>query len=656
MRAFRVLWCLFAAWSLISASAPSRLSASEPGAAASVAPRLTELRLPDFRGRVVELDEFADKQVLCVAFLGVECPLAIRYTDRLVELQKQFADQSVAFVAIDANPQDSLAELAAHARRHNVEFPLLKDGDQRVAQALGATRTPEVFVLDRRREVRYHGRIDDQYGIGYVRLSATTHDLKDALNAVLAGQPVLIAHQPAVGCRIGKLAEPKADATVTYSSHVAAIFSEACVRCHRPGEIGPFQMTSYAEVAPWAETIAEVVSENRMPPWHANPEHGKFANDMSLSQEQRDLILQWVADGAPEGDPSQLPEPRQYVTGWQLSREPDLVVEVSPQPFAVPADGEVKYQYFRADPGFTQDMWVSAAQILPGNRSVVHHILAFVRPKGSKEPLTSERGYLFGYVPGAYAEAYPAGVAKKIPANSELVFQVHYTPIGTPQTDHSRIGFIFTDVSKVEREVVTTSVVQPRLRIPPRDGNYATSATLPEQLPECELLTLAPHMHLRGKSFRYTALHADGSKSVLLDIPRYDFNWQTGYRLAEPLPLAAGTKIFCEASFDNSAGNLNNPNPDAWVNWGDQTTDEMMIGYFDIVVPRNKDNDALRPTRAALVEQIFRQGLFERLDANKDKRIERSEVPARWQSRFDLLDRNGDGVITEDELSGDGSR
>jgi hypothetical protein len=327
------------------------------------------------------------------------------------------------------------------------------------------------------------------------------------------------------------------------------------------------------------------------------------------------------------------------------------MIHVSPKPVDIPATGEVAYQYFRVDPGFTEEKWISAAQIIPGNRSVVHHILVFVHPRGSKEPLGGSRGFLFGYVPGSLAQPFPSGAAKRIPADSELVFQVHYTPIGTPQTDHSRIGFIFADPEAIDQEVVTTSVVQSGLNIPPEEANYQTSATLPEELPDCELLGMSPHMHLRGKSFRYTLLNADGSKEILLDVPHYDFNWQTGYRLAEPRKLSAGSRILGEAAFDNSAANRNNPDPTSWVKWGDQTTDEMMIGYFDILVPRGSAAaDPKQQRRRQLAGKIREGKLFEKLDTNGNGCIDRSEIPQRWKNQFDLLDIDGDARITRNEV------
>lgn len=637
---------------ILSIASP-RMLATETGKSKLIGKKLASFQLTDFRGRDLTEKDFAESKLLVVAFLGVECPLAKLYSERLQKIQETYATRGVTIIGVDANQQDSLTEMAAHARRHSISYPFAKDTQQALVTALGATRTPEVFLLDEHRSVRYHGRVDDQYGVGYVREKPTTNDLVDAIESLLSGQEIASEHQAAPGCLIGRIKHPKSDATVTYSNQISRIFADHCVRCHREGEIGPFAMSSYEEVAGWAEMIQEVVADKRMPPWHANPEYGKFANDCSLSEEQLKLIDQWVADGAPEGDRSQLPEPKKYLTGWQLPKEPDVVFPIQSKPFAVPAEGEVKYQYFRVDPKFTEDKWIKCAQLLPGNRAVVHHILAFARIKGTNEGLEGARGFLVGYVPGSQAEQFPDGMAKKIPANSELIFQVHYTPIGTAQTDLSQLGIVFADPSEVKLEVKTTSAVQTRLRIPPGDANYKVSALLPEKLPECRLITMAPHMHLRGKAFRYTAVYPDGKKEILLDVPAYDFNWQTAYRAAEPIKIPAGSKIQCEATFDNSTANLNNPDPAKTVRWGDQTDDEMMIGYFDIVVPVGETPSAdtiAASRRKKLAEQIIKQGLFERLDVNNDKKVERSEVPKQYSDRFDELDADGDGVLTQEDI------
>lgn len=340
-------------------------------------------------------------------------------------------------------------------------------------------------------------------------------------------------------------------------------------------------LSSYDDAAAWADMIVEVTQNKTMPPWHATDEHAKFRNDRRLSDRELKLIEQWVDQGKRRGDPSLDANPVSYHSGWLLSQNPDLVVPMSDRPYSVPKTGVVNYQYFRADLNNSKELWVKGMEIIPGARQVVHHVLVFVREKGSrKRDHGGARSFLVGYVPGTRAEMMPKGYAKRIPANSELIFQVHYTPNGTEQKDLSKVGFVLADAKDITHEVKTTSALSVNFRIPPGASNHRVTASLPEKLPECQLLSFSPHMHVRGKSFRYSLINPDRSRQVVLDIPNYDFNWQTEYRLESPMNLPAGSRIYCEAAFDNSEANLNNPDPKAWVSWGDQTFEEMMIGYF----------------------------------------------------------------------------
>lgn len=629
-------------WSLLGSAG---LYADSPDASSQPSKHLEPFSLQDYQGRWYSLDDFREQNLLVIAFLGTECPLAGVYGKRLAELHQRYKDRGVAFVGVDSNVQDSLTEIAAYARRLRIEFPILKDTGNRFADALGAERTPEVFLFDRDRMLRYRGRIDDQYGISVVRPAAEQRFLEKAIEELLQGKPVSIASEPAVGCIIGRVRRPDPAATVTYSRHIAPILQKHCVSCHRPGEIGPFSLTDYAEVAGWAEMILEVVEQGRMPPWHASPEHGKFRNENRLSDEEKGLLRAWVESGAPAGNLEEVPPLPQFVEGWQLPRQPDLVIPMSDKPFSVPARGEVRYQYFVVDPGFTEDKWIQAAELRPGNRAVVHHILVFAR----RGPLDSDegglQGFLVGYVPGMRVEPLPAGMAKRIPAGSKLIFQVHYTPVGTPQEDRSELGLIFANEREVSYEVVTTSAFQRRLRIPPGEQNYRAEATRAPLVADSLLLALMPHMHLRGKAFRYEAIFPDGTRQILLDVPHYDFNWQTRYILEEPMSLPAGTRIHCTATYDNSAKNLNNPDPSQWVTWGDQTWDEMMIGYFDIALPM----DVARDRRRLAVERA--RQIMERLDRNRDGILERQEVPPAFHRVFDRLDLDGDGKLGEEEIA-----
>lgn len=610
--------------------------------------QVENFELQDFRGTHHALSDYQDHKLVVLAFLGTECPLAKLYGPRLATLAQEYEPQGVQFLGINANVQDSLTEIAAYARRHAIEFPILKDTANRLADSLGAVRTPEVFVLDAERVVRYWGRIDDQYGIGYVRSEPQRNDLKQALDELLAGKEVTTPVTPSVGCHIGRIRKPQPNTSVTYSNQIARILQNHCVECHREGEIAPFALTEYEEVVGWAEMIQEVVREGRMPPWHASDEYGQFENTRRLTSEEKELIYAWVRAGAPQGDPNDLPPQQTFVTGWQLPRLPDFVAPITAEPFRVPAAGEVRYQYFQIDPGFEEDKWVSAIEIQPGNRAVVHHVLMFA---GSPEDVGEvfrggAHGYHGAYVPGQRVQPYPPGMARRIPAGSRLIFQVHYTPTGSEQLDQSRVGMIFVDPATVQYEVRTASALNSDLRIPPHEANYRAEAAGPRFPANARLLALAPHMHLRGKSFRYEAVLPGGNRITLLEVPRYDFNWQTAYRLAEPMELPAGTRMHCIAHFDNSAENLNNPDPTQTVRWGDQTWDEMMIGYYDYVVPVGTPVAASSGDR----RKDRLQELFDRLDKNIDGKVAMDEVPRRFRLFFLPLDTDRDGALSEEEV------
>jgi peroxiredoxin/mono/diheme cytochrome c family protein len=558
-----------------------------PAATAAEAP-IRDFSLADYHGKPYALADFQEKPILVVAFVGAECPLAKLYGPRLAELEKDYGPKGVGFVGIDANSQDGVTQIAAFARQHNVTFPILKDLNNLATDRFGARRTPEVFVLDAKRIVRYHGRIDDQYAIGVQRDKPHDHDLARALDELLAGKPVSKPTTEVTGCLIGRTKQPAADSPATFAKDIAPIFNNRCVECHRAGEIGPFSLNDYTTAAGWADMIAEVVEDGRMPPWHADPKFGHFANDRRLTADEKKLIRTWVDSGAPSGDLTALPPQPTFTDGWQLPKLPDKIVTMRGSPYNVPAEGAVRYQYFIAPSGFAEDKWLSAVEVRPGNRAVVHHILVFARQIGDKGDPDGggTRGFLASYVPGLRPQPYPAGMAKRVPAGSILIFQVHYTPNGSKQTDLSRIGFVFADPKTLTHEVRTTSAVQRQIGIPPGMADYAIEATSRPATDGSLLLGYMPHMHLRGKAFSYEAVYPDGKKEMLLDVPHYDFNWQTAYRLSDPLKLPAGTKVHAVAHYDNSADNPNNPDPEKRVRWGEQTWDEMMIGYFDVAVPR----------------------------------------------------------------------
>jgi hypothetical protein len=373
-------------------------------------------------------------------------------------------------------------------------------------------------------------------------------------------------------------------------------------------------LITYKETRPWAKAIREAVATKRMPPWFADPHVGKFANDRSLSQADIDILVKWADSGAPEGNPKDAPAPRQFVTGWNIGN-PEYSIEM-PAEYTVPATGTIEYTYFVIPTGFPEDKWVSMAEIRPGNRKVVHHVIAFVREPGSKwlkdakpgEAFVPKKGsgdgqnggaggeFLVGYAPGYPAEAYGQGMAKRIKAGSDIVLQMHYTADGKEQADKTRVGFVFTKEPPKER-LFTLAAGNTKFVIPPGAPDHKVESKITLQQ-DTTLISFLPHMHLRGKAFEYRAVYPTGETEELLRVPRYDFNWQLTYRPERPIVLPKGTTIECTAWFDNSANNKFNPDPKAEVRFGDQSWEEMMFGFFNVAFdPQINPRDLVQPPK-----------------------------------------------------------
>jgi hypothetical protein len=381
---------------------------------------------------------------------------------------------------------------------------------------------------------------------------------------------------------------------------ILPILQQHCQECHRSGEIAPMPFTSYAETRPWAKSIREEVIARKMPPWFADPAYGHFANDRSLSRAEIDTLGSWVNAGAPAGDPKDAPPPRDWPRGWNIGT-PDVVFEM-PKAFPLPAKGAVDYQYLILPTHFTEDRWVQKVEVRTSSRSAVHHAVVYIREPGSKwleeEPRANffsvpiAKGFttsdlLMVYTPGNSYDEWPAGIAKRIKAGSDLVLQMHYTATGKATEDRTRIGIVFAK-EQPKQAVLSLQMSNDRFVIPPGDSNYRVqvSGTLPN---DALLISLFPHMHLRGKAFEYLITSANGRVETLLKINHYDFQWQLGYRLAEPKLIKAGTRLQWVGYFDNSPNNPNNPDPTAEVRYGEQSWDEMMIGFFDVVVDAGID-------------------------------------------------------------------
>jgi hypothetical protein len=407
---------------------------------------------------------------------------------------------------------------------------------------------------------------------------------------------------------------PPTESAPTFSKDVAPIMYEKCVTCHRPGEIAPMSFITYQNVRPWARSIREKVIAREMPPWDADPQHGKFRNARTLTDREIDTIVRWANAGARQGDPADMPALPNYPTGWQIGT-PDIVFEM-PVEYQIPPDGTIDYQYFEVPTNFKEDRWMQAGEVRAGDPEHVHHIIVSViepdkntrpnvvsikpifpegqtpaprpqRAEGERaqSPQLSRRASaitLVNWAVGEDAPIYERGTAKRIPAGSTLQFQVHYTTNGAPGKDRSRIGLIFAKEPPA-REIRTGTIANPLFTLPPGAPNHQVEAEATFS-DDVKIWTMHPHMHLRGKDMTYTAIYPDGRREVLLSVPKYDFGWQTDYWLAEPISLPRGAKIHVVAHFDNSAGNPHNPDPAVAVRWGDQTWEEMMIGFFTYTV------------------------------------------------------------------------
>jgi len=393
----------------------------------------------------------------------------------------------------------------------------------------------------------------------------------------------------------------------TFYKNILPILQDHCQSCHRAGEIAPMPLTTYEQTRPFATQIAHDVQMKMMPPWFSDSAYGYFANDPSLTEQQITTITSWAATGASAGDPHDAPPPHLWIKGWNIAH-PDAIIKM-PKPVLIPADGEVDYTYEIVPTHFTEDKWVQMSELRPSNATHVHHAVIYIRPPDSRwlrhapvgEPFTAntltdpqERraaqetssDLLLVYAPGSSPDQFPDSMAKFVPAGSDIVFQMHYTTNGTTDADQTSIGLVFAKSTPRQR-VITLQLNNHALLIPPGAPDFRVEAqgTLPN---DATLLSLFPHMHLRGKRFEYDIVHDDGTIEPLLRV-NYHFHWQLSYRLAEPRMLKAGTRLRAVAWYDNSRNNSHNPDPDKLVTWGDQTSDEMMVGFFDVAIPAAMD-------------------------------------------------------------------
>jgi len=539
-----------------------------------------ELRFKDIRYLPRTLRDFGDREAYVLVFANRTCPLAQRSWPKLARLERDYRDRGVQFLAVNVGIEDSIPDIAQQAIDYGVEFPFVKDADHSCVRATGVERTPEVVVLDRARRLRYRGRIDDQLRLGGTRPAASRDDLREALDDLLAGREVALPETPVDGCLITAPAERPPRTDLTFHEHVEPLLQRHCQECHHDGGPAPFALVTADEAAGHAGMIAETVGEGRMPPWYAGRHHA-MANARGMSDEERGLVADWVAAGAPAGDPARAPEPLVFSDSeWEIGT-PDLVTRAI-ETHTLPADGFVDYKYVILPHVFLRDTWISCAEILPSNPRVVHHCnMAFVTV-GQK---FNDGNFITGRVPGGTPMVLDDGIALRIPAGSVLALQIHYTTTGKPETNRMSVGLRFPR-SRVHKGLHHEQVTTQKIEIPA--GAPAHPVIASRVLPcNASGLGMFAHMHLRGKDMTFLAHPpaVEGAEpaapETLLTIPNYHYGWQQNYRW-EPgtRSFPRGTRIEVVAHYDNSAFNPFNPDAKAVVRHGPQTVDEMMFGFF----------------------------------------------------------------------------
>jgi thiol-disulfide isomerase/thioredoxin len=553
----------------VLASAASGSAAEKP----KIGTAIGKLAFTDTRSLPRTLTDFGKKKAFVLVFTDTACPLAQKYLPTLSALEKEYRAKDVQFASLNASDADGVIAVATQSVKFDVEFPMLKDFGGACAKALGVTRTPEAVVLDADHKLVYRGRIDDQYRLGGARKAPTARELKDAIDAVLAGQAPAVAETEVDGCPIS-LAKPRPPKEVTFAEHVAPVLQKHCWECHKSGGSAPFALVTHKQAAARADAILETITDQRMPPWFAAHDFGPFVNRRGMTDDEKAVIADWVKGGTPAGDLAKAPAPPPEPKDKWLIGKPDLTLDSLE--FELPAAGDIPYKYAILPHHFAEDTWVQGVQIVGDNPRVLHHAnLAYA---GLKVGFTADN-FITGYVPGGEPMNLDSGVGFLIPKGSFLALEIHFVTTGKPERCKVSVGLRFPREA-IQSRLKVMQLFDTRFAIPPGAPAHKVSAS---RTLDADVIGvgLFAHMHLRGKDMRFTAHGPDGTRDDLLVVANYNFEWQVPYRWAPGTKkLPKGTRLECAARFDNSAFNPYNPDPKATVRNGPQTHHEMMYGFF----------------------------------------------------------------------------
>jgi mono/diheme cytochrome c family protein len=628
-----------------------------PMAAAAIPAQVDNFRLVTAAGRSEDLHRYQDAKAVVLVMHGVGSPDVRRIAPALQAMSEAYGAKSVPVMLLNSSGKDSRAAVLADVKALGLRMPVLMDDNLLVGDQLGASRVSEVFVINPRGwTVAYHGPLTD--GRNGALAAA-------AVDALIAGKPVSVASAPATGALINfpdrSLSAKASFAKISYARSIVPILEQKCVACHQEGGIAPFAMDSYAKVKGFAPMIRESIRTDRMPPWDVDPKVGHFKNDKSLTPAEIKTIVHWVEAGAPRGDgPDRLATTKHVAPEWPLGK-PDLVVEIPS--YKIPASGIVDYQYPVMNNPLTEGRWLKASTARVQQRQAVHHILSGYIPPGQDKlgGMANWGGSVGGYTVGMESIVQPTGIGSYVPGGGSIGYQMHYTPFGKEVLSTQQIGLYFYKPGEMPKLVMReNTIVQMFIKIPPNTEAHKEVSYL--DFPhEALLYSAVVHAHYRGTYSDLKIRYPNGTEKQLLNVPRYDFNWQRMYEFAEPIKVPAGSKLIATYIYDNSKRNAANPDPSKEVIWGDQSFEEM---FFTQLRYRWVDETAAKQT--SYDEEMMRSRLIGMMDADFDSKIQidelKGDIGKAIRPRFALADANHDGGIDLKEfepilkMMGSGSR
>ena len=552
--------------------------------------RQNDYALHDTQGGFHRLSTYNNKKGIVLFVQGNGCPIVRNVISDYNTIVKDYAPEDFTFFMINSNPQDSKKAIQKEATEYGFTVPVLHDDSQLIANQLNINVTAEVFILHpTSREILYRGPINDRMDLGTQINTPSNTYLRDALDAILENKPIDKQIAVAQGCKVLILAHQKTQDTLTYTKDIAPILMNNCVKCHRPEGIGPWNMDGYQTIQGWSPMIKQVLLSRRMPPWKADPTIKEYNYSLEMNAEDTRKLAQWIDEGMRYGNGKDILKNIPPIQEDWVSGIPDEIITLKEE--KIPATGTVKYRYQNFEITPKDDVWLSGIEIQPGNDKVVHHtVISDVSTKHLTSPIVDRKLVFFTdnfiAIAGSWNQglSFPQNTGIYIAKDAKLKIQIHYNTTGKPETDVTKIGFYYHDKDSVpNKRLYALAPNNKKFIIQPYQSNQKviTEDVIKKDI---TIYYVTPHMHYRGKSIKFIAIHPDGTENVLVSVPDFDFNWQQMYQLKTPVKVPKGATLRVEGIFDNSFQNPFNPDPSKKVTYGKQSYDEMLIGFFNYTI------------------------------------------------------------------------